>query len=393
MSQVLGDAAMRRKCKTHKCSVVALCIKDQCTNILACPRCLITFHSFCQNELVFLDDIEEENIDSLLTLKVFNEHLGINEKLKGLPKNVEVAQQNRTLIDEINKQFDQFLEFTTTKINDCRCSFIDMVSMTEECGIPNNLSTVMKLDEFKSFFMNTNENAADENNLKVVIGDNVKIISSELDMLKKHLNTYEKAKDHGRILENLDHHLISLKETIDSKLLKNKLMTERTFFGFDTFRKSTSIEISEDLKTARKTKLRGYHSAIMDIQLKKGCGIARWKLRLGGLEQTADHSSNQWINVGLIESNLSKDNENFQYEKCYGYTTFNQSYNMTIINKIEGSLTNIILDFSYDSNTGLFQISNDSKYFKAVATLSIYNTYYPFVLLYAPGNYVELIMD
>lgn len=424
---------MRCKTQSHKLAIAAICLNDKCLDKLSCPKCLVIFHSNCKDNLLFLDDILDDNIDGIILNTKFKEFKAFYDKYNTIPKGTHILDQNSKLIADINNKVNSFLDILVTKVNDIRDNLLNILSekmVGDNDTVDRAVSSYLKLDELKEIlaemanigtlnksqsehpelsisngFNNSqitlnssnlvNINSDGEEKLKKFVENYDFSLKKEINELNKKISLYSQTQNNGELVNRLEAIFTEIRNFLDQKFSINNMIFVKNKFTFNINKRSNLIELTENNTKAKKVSQCSYSSVIADCQMSRSKGIVKWQLIISGLEACKDHSENQWVNFGIVDEKYTGSNDSFPYDKCIGYSTFNQAYKVSIIKgKLENPLNNLIIELVYDPERAVFEIRNSKNDFKAMASnLDNTITYYPFVILYGPGNTAKLVFE
>jgi hypothetical protein len=399
------------KCKNdnHKSSVVAICLnRGECKKSpLACCKCLLQFHSKCEHNLLFLEDLVENNLESILSIQKFREftyfvkeleHFRLTDENFSNLEKINSELENETFYNEINNKINSFLDIIITKINDLKESLNLTVSESlrsfQEFNINKEkiLLNSMKLNELKKLLELVSNDPSSEDKITNFIDNYELYINSEVAEFSKKLNIYQQHFKKGSLMKKLDQNFSELKTFMDQKFSISSLLDSYKSFTFSNERKAKSIELSENKTKATKVSEIGYHGLCADMILNSNSGIVKWQFLLLGLEACREHSENQWVNFGIVEEKYANSNEIFPYDKSYGYSTFNQNYKMTsVAGKLENPLNNTKIYCIFDPTRKTFEMYDEKRRFIAEnIDLDMSVNYFPFAILYGVGNAIQL---
>lgn len=417
----LQENILTNRCtlEKHNLDYVAVCLNVNCKSNLACPKCLIYKHSNCQESILFIEDVFQENTSSILSISNFNDIKVLHEKIKSIKK--EKVDKDY-LLREINSRFTKIIDNFTVKLNDLKNNLTNIINekLTLDFDVTKDVNSFLKFNILKIFLceMGLKENKedyykfADDDSKAIIQWSKTSTHEEKVNFLKnydsfirkdlieyyKNFNLYSQMQKDGDFMKRLNLIFDELKSFLDEKLSWNNLSLIKygtKNFMFDKNKKSKSIGLDHSSFKATKIHSHGYDAVLGDLKLTKGHEIIKWKLILNGLEANDVHSENQWIFFGIVEEqqlNTISSFESFPYSKCIGYSTFNQSYNIIVENGLlQTFLNDDVIELTFDSEKGCFEILNSSNDLKAYNNnLNLNSVYYPFVILYAPGNSVEL---
>lgn len=380
------------KCKisNHNSFFIAVCLYD---NVLICGKCIISNHSKCSDNLLFLEDLFDDNIDNIIALKKFKNYYHTYQKYLVLIE--DLSKCNSLKINDVTTVFDNkinsYLDIIVARFNQLRDDLSNHLGLEkEETKDANKISESFNLRELKVI---VNEilsglDSADKLNYFLKLFDN--IIEKETNEIELKTNTKMKLKNYQDVIKKLDSNFCELKNFIEKKFCLDALLSIKQNLIFDENKSSISIDFSENKTRATKKGNSSYTVALVDLKLNNLSGQVKWQMILSGLEETSLHSENQWITFGIVsEKKINNRQENFPYIESIGYSTYNQSYGVIVKS---GSLLNpngSTVNFLFDSNRKVVEFSNQN--FFAYADLNLTDElYYPYVVLYGSGNSVKI---
>jgi hypothetical protein len=415
------NESFKKRCLTdnHNLNYVAICLNSKCQNNMACPKCLVTKHSECKDDLLFIEDVFQENTSAVLSTKNFTDLKVLYEKIQRIDL---VNIDKDSLLSEINKNFTSVIDKFTVKLNDLKNNLVTIINdkFSTESSSLLEVDSFLKYNVLKVFLMElglgenqpefyeclSEENksilqwaktATNEEKVNFLKSYDTYIRKDMIDYYKK-IYLYSQMQKEGELMKKIHSIFDELNTFLDEKLSWNNISLVKygaRIFKFDSNKKSNLIELDSTGLKAKKTTTPGYDAIIGDIKLTKGSEIVKWQLVLHGLEANDIHTENQWICFGIIQEDLVNSVPglgNFPYNRCIGYSTFNQSYNIIVENGVlQRFLNDDVIEMMFDSEKGCFEIFNLTNNFQAHHNnLNLNIVYYPFVILYAPGNCVEL---
>jgi hypothetical protein len=404
---------------SHNLNYVAVCLNTKCQDNMVCPKCLISKHIECKDDLLFIEDVFGENTSAILSTRNFVDLKVLYEKIIRIDL---VNIDKDSLIMEINKNFTNVIDKFTVKLNDLKNNLVTIINdkFSSEISLVKEVDSFLKYGilreflrelglgedrpEFNKFLSEENKTilqwaktATNEEKVSFLKNYDTYIRKDMIDYYKK-IYLYSQMQREGELMKKINSIFDELNTFLDEKLSWNNLSLmkyETSSFKFHTNRKSSLIELDSTGLRAKKTLTAGYDAIIGNIKLTKGSELVKWEVVLHGLEANDIHTENQWICFGIVEEDLVNSVPglaNFPYSRCIGYSTFNQSYNIIVENGVlQRFLNDDVIEMMFDSEKGFFEILNLTNNFKAQhINLNLNIVYYPFVILYAPGNCVEL---
>jgi len=307
--------------------------------------------------------------------------------------------------NQVYEIFEDLLEKECEKLKDF---FLTRLQETKEKILKNFKDSPVTMDNKIKEFLKQFKTVYNVDSLNNIINSwqtskkGFAVVNQELDLFFKDVNC----------MKTQEMELRKLSKELNSSL-KNYLVIEE--ISFENFKKSIPFEIIEtyppqkevspfsnelwawniskksktitlkenNMRATKESGANGEYSAVVgSLPMSKGC--YEWKLEIKTFS-----ANRSWICFGIIEEGLVSNFEDFPFEKGFGFSTYRQPYQMTVVDAIP-EYDNKTFTCQLDLDNGTFAILHHDTVICQQTNNIMNKIFIPFVCLNTRSNTVKL---